>query len=239
MIAEGIHDTGRRFLTPDYFQRRPNPVKMDAEIWWDLLEISSDMPEKCWDFYERNFQSHKPEMMDLSMVRPEHRSFQIFDLDMFDDIGTLERAGAWFDDAFSKGTTLMGFGHRVYKVRDPRADWQNIVATLPQTAGRLLLPSRSRDAIAALRRHKLGWRVDTNVEYYTALLLEVPKCHAAPSPRCGRLRGRAGARTSSSRRRVAVSSSTVELRWAAPLLRFNSDERPSRADRSFGAVTRR
>ncbi|MCX7365149.1 MAG: citrate synthase/methylcitrate synthase, partial [Alphaproteobacteria bacterium] len=42
-------------------------------------------------------------------------------LDMLDDIGEASRAEAWFDDAFAKGTTLMGFGHRIYKVRDPRA----------------------------------------------------------------------------------------------------------------------
>jgi citrate synthase len=95
-------------------------------------------------------------------------------LDMFDEIGTPERADAWFDDAFSKGTTLMGFGHRIYKVRDPRADvLKNTVATLPQTAGRLAFAVEvEKSAIAALRRHKPGRRLDTNVEYYTALLLE-------------------------------------------------------------------
>ncbi len=95
-------------------------------------------------------------------------------LEMFDEIGTLDRAGAWFDDAFSKGTTLMGFGHRIYKVRDPRADvLKNTVATLPQTAGRLAFAVEvEKSAIAALRRHKPGRRLDTNVEYYTALLLE-------------------------------------------------------------------
>lgn len=95
-------------------------------------------------------------------------------LDMFDDIGSLDRADAWFDDAFSKGTTLMGFGHRIYKVRDPRADvLKNTVATLPQTAGRLTFAVEvEKSAIAALRRHKPGRRLDTNVEYYTALLLE-------------------------------------------------------------------
>ena len=95
-------------------------------------------------------------------------------LDMFDDIGSLDRAGAWFDDAFSKGTTLMGFGHRIYKVRDPRADvLKNTVATLPQTAGRLAFAVEvEKSAIAALRRYKPGRRLDTNVEYYTALLLE-------------------------------------------------------------------
>ena len=68
----------------------------------------------------------------------------------------------------------MGFGHRIYKVRDPRADvLKNTVATLPQTAGRLAFAVEvEKSAIAALRRHKPGRRLDTNVEYYTALLLE-------------------------------------------------------------------
>jgi len=95
-------------------------------------------------------------------------------LDMLDEIGDAARAEAWFDDAFAKGVTLMGFGHRIYKVRDPRADvLKATVATLPATAGRLAYASAvEQGAIAALRRHKPGRRLDTNVEYYTALLLE-------------------------------------------------------------------
>ena len=95
-------------------------------------------------------------------------------LDMLDEIGEASRAEAWFDDAFAKGTTLMGFGHRIYKVRDPRADvLKATVATLPATAGRLAYASEvEKGAIAALRKHKPGRRLDTNVEYYTALLLE-------------------------------------------------------------------
>ncbi len=95
-------------------------------------------------------------------------------LDMLDEIGEASRAEIWFDHAFAKGTTLMGFGHRIYKVRDPRADvLKQTVATLPATAGRLAYAAAvEQGAIAALRRHKPGRRLDTNVEYYTALLLE-------------------------------------------------------------------
>jgi citrate synthase len=95
-------------------------------------------------------------------------------LDMLDEIGDAARAEAWFDDAFAKGVRLMGFGHRVYKVRDPRADvLKAAVATLPSTAGRLAFAAAvEKGAIAALRRHKPGQRLETNVEYYTALLLE-------------------------------------------------------------------
>ena len=95
-------------------------------------------------------------------------------LDMLDEIGEASRAESWFDDAFAKGTTLMGFGHRIYKVRDPRADvLKHTVATLPATAGRLAYATAvEKGAIAALRKHKPGRRLDINVEYYTALLLE-------------------------------------------------------------------
>jgi citrate synthase len=95
-------------------------------------------------------------------------------LDMLDEIGEASRAEAWFDDAFAKDMTLMGFGHRIYKVRDPRADvLKAAVAKLPATAGRLTYAAEvEKGAIAALRKHKPGRRLDTNVEYYTALLLE-------------------------------------------------------------------
>jgi citrate synthase len=95
-------------------------------------------------------------------------------LDMLDEIGSASRAEAWFDEAFAKGVRLMGFGHRVYKVRDPRADvLKATVAMLPATAGRLAFAAEvEKGAIAALRRHKPGQRLETNVEYYTALLLE-------------------------------------------------------------------
>ena len=95
-------------------------------------------------------------------------------LDMLDEIGEPTRAEAWFDRAFARGTTLMGFGHRIYKVRDPRADvLKAAVAQLPATAGRLAFATAvEQGAIAALRRHKPGRPLDTNVEYYTALLLE-------------------------------------------------------------------
>jgi citrate synthase len=95
-------------------------------------------------------------------------------LDMLDEIGVVERTEAWLGEAFAKGTRLMGFGHRIYKVRDPRADvLKNTVASLPQTAGRIAFAAGvEARAIAALRRNKPEQRLDTNVEFYTALLLE-------------------------------------------------------------------
>ncbi|GJM43689.1 MAG: citrate synthase [Gemmatimonadota bacterium] len=42
-------------------------------------------------------------------------------LDMLEAIGQADKAKAWFEDAVAHKKKIMGLGHRVYKVKDPRA----------------------------------------------------------------------------------------------------------------------
>jgi len=93
-------------------------------------------------------------------------------LDMLDAIGGEDRIDTWLDETLRQGDRLMGFGHRVYKVRDPRADvLKQAVARLK--GGRIAFAERvEQAAIAHLARHKPGRRLETNVEFYTALLLD-------------------------------------------------------------------
>ncbi len=42
-------------------------------------------------------------------------------LDMLDEIGATDNVSRWLDDAVKHKKKIMGFGHRVYKVKDPRA----------------------------------------------------------------------------------------------------------------------
>ena len=42
-------------------------------------------------------------------------------LQMLDEIGTVDNVRAWAEDAVATKKKIMGFGHRVYKVKDPRA----------------------------------------------------------------------------------------------------------------------
>ena len=130
-------------------------------------------------------------------------------LDMLDEIGEASRAEAWFADAFAKGTTLMGFGHRIYKVRDPRADvLKRTVASLPATAGRLAYAprsSRGRSPPCASTSPAGGSTPTSSTT--PRCCSRRSKCRAAPSPRCSRSAAPpAGARISSSRRRAAASS---------------------------------
>ena len=97
-------------------------------------------------------------------------------LDMVFEIGDASRAEAVLRRKIENGEKLMGFGHRVYKVRDPRADVLAAAAERMYTrAGDMSLYSLARSveatAIRLLEEYKPGRRLQTNVEFYTALLL--------------------------------------------------------------------
>ena len=97
-------------------------------------------------------------------------------LDMVFEIGSADRAESMLRQKLAAGERLMGFGHRVYKVRDPRADVLGAAAGRMFTrAGDMRLYDLARAvetvALRLLREHKPDRPLQTNVEFYTALLL--------------------------------------------------------------------
>jgi len=96
------------------------------------------------------------------------------------EIGDAARAEEVLRKKIESGERLMGFGHRVYKVRDPRADVLAAAAermfSRPGETGvdmRLYDLARAveQTALRLLEEHKPGRNLQTNVEFYTALLL--------------------------------------------------------------------
>ncbi len=97
-------------------------------------------------------------------------------LDMVFEIGSPERAAEVIRAKLDRGERLMGFGHRVYRVRDPRADvLAAAVERLYSNGGDRSIYDLARHvegtALRLLHEHKPDRRLDTNVEFYTALLL--------------------------------------------------------------------
>ena len=90
------------------------------------------------------------------------------------EIGSVERAEQWIDDALDRGERLMGFGHRVYRAYDPRAsalrsvaegmagmaDWLNLAVAVEDIALRKLAERHPERVLK------------TNVEYYAAAVLQ-------------------------------------------------------------------
>jgi citrate synthase len=97
-------------------------------------------------------------------------------LDMLTEIGTLDRAEAWVRAALGRGERIMGFGHRIYKVRDPRAEVLVEAAEklAGQTGDRKLLDLTAaveRVTVKVLEEVKPGHDLYANVELYAALIL--------------------------------------------------------------------
>ncbi|HEX6709600.1 MAG TPA: citrate synthase/methylcitrate synthase [Rubrobacter sp.] len=118
-------------------------------------------------------------------------------LDVVFEIGEASRAEAYLREKLGRGERLMGFGHRIYRVRDPRAD------VLAAAARRLYTTDGDRElyelaldveqtALWLLAEHKPGRNLQTNVEFYTALLLHglgLPAQLFTPTFAVGRVAG--------------------------------------------------
>ncbi len=93
--------------------------------------------------------------------------------DMLDSIGAADRAESWIRDRLARKEVLYGFGHRAYKTEDPRAVVLHGIARSVADPHRLALAEAVEAiALAELRREKPGARLYTNVEYYSAVVLE-------------------------------------------------------------------
>jgi citrate synthase len=99
-------------------------------------------------------------------------------LDMLQEIKSADRAETWLRNELAQGRRIMGFGHRVYKVRDPRAE---VLSKTAERLGQAQLENRQlyelalqveQTALRLLAEAKPGRNLRTNVEFYTALVLQ-------------------------------------------------------------------
>jgi citrate synthase len=118
-------------------------------------------------------------------------------LTMLDAIGTPAQADAFIRNEMNSGRRIMGFGHRIYKVRDPRAallsDAAEKMAAL--TGDRTLLDltiAVEKTTVDVLAELKPGRELYANVELYAALILHavgVPSALFTPVFAIGRTSG--------------------------------------------------
>jgi citrate synthase len=113
-------------------------------------------------------------------------------LDMLDAIGRPENAVAWLEEQLAARARIMGMGHRIYRVRDPRAAVLEKAAAL--LSGRRLELARAVETAATdvLKKRHPDRPLLANVEFYTAVLLDaigVPRNAFTPLFAAGRAAG--------------------------------------------------
>lgn len=93
-------------------------------------------------------------------------------LQMIDEVEQTGDAEGWVKNALDKGERLMGFGHRVYRAEDPRA------RVLRRTAREIGSPrfqvaeALEQAALAELQTRRPDRVLATNVEYWSAVVLD-------------------------------------------------------------------
>jgi citrate synthase len=113
-------------------------------------------------------------------------------LKMLDEVEQLGDADAWVKQALDRGERLMGFGHRVYRAEDPRA------RVLRRTARELgstrfeVAEALEKAALAELKARKPDRVLATNVEFWSAVILDMADIPAelfTPMFTCARVAG--------------------------------------------------
>ncbi len=107
-----------------------------------------------------------------AMSGPLHGGAPSRVLGMLSEVERRGRADGYVKELLDRGDRLMGFGHRVYRAEDPRA------RVLRRTAKELAAPryevalDLERAALAELRDRRPDRVLETNVEFWAAIVLD-------------------------------------------------------------------
>jgi citrate synthase len=123
---------------------------------------------------------------------PLHGGAPAYVLPMLEEVAAMGDAERWVREALDSGKRIMGFGHRIYRAEDPRS------RILKQTARELDSPNidvaeeLEHVALEALQERHPERVLATNVEYYSAIVLDVAEIPPALAPAmfaCSRVAG--------------------------------------------------
>jgi citrate synthase len=111
---------------------------------------------------------------------------------MLEDVSRAGDAERFVDDLLARGQRIMGFGHRVYRAEDPRARLLRRTARELGSPRVAIAEALEEAALAALARKHPERVLATNVEFWSAVVLDVAEIPPALTPAmfaCARVAG--------------------------------------------------
>jgi citrate synthase len=94
-------------------------------------------------------------------------------LPMLDEVARTGDPQGYVDGVLGRGGRIMGFGHRVYRAEDPRARILRRTAKELEASRFEVAEELERVALAALRAYRPDRPIETNVEFWSAVVLDV------------------------------------------------------------------
>ena len=157
--------------------REPDPIKVDAMNKY--LIALGDHGMNSSTFAARVVASTWSDMHSAitaaigALKGPLHGGAPAPVLQMLKDIGKPERAEAWIREELKAGRRLMGFGHRVYRTTDPRAEILREIAGKTANKGFVELARKVEETgIRVLQEKRPERKLYTNVEFYSAVVMD-------------------------------------------------------------------
>jgi citrate synthase len=123
---------------------------------------------------------------------PLHGGAPAYVKPMLEEAAALGDAERWVQEALASGRRIMGFGHRVYRAEDPRSRILKRVAKELGAENIDVAEELERVALAALQERHPDRVLATNVEYYSAIVLDVAEIPPPLAPAmfaCSRVAG--------------------------------------------------
>jgi citrate synthase len=123
---------------------------------------------------------------------PLHGGAPAYVKPMLEEVAAMGDPEKWVSDTLDSGKRIMGFGHRIYRAEDPRS------RILKETARELGSPQidiaeqLEEAALAELERRHPERPLKTNVEYYSAVVLDIAEIPPPLAPAmfaCSRVAG--------------------------------------------------
>jgi citrate synthase len=123
---------------------------------------------------------------------PLHGGAPAYVKPMLDEVSRLGDAERWVRETLAAGKRIMGFGHRIYRAEDPRSRILKRTAKELDSSRVGVAEELEGIALAALQERYPERVLATNVEYYSAIVLDVAEIPPPLAPAmfaCSRVAG--------------------------------------------------
>jgi citrate synthase len=123
---------------------------------------------------------------------PLHGGAPAYVKPMLEEVAAMGDPERWVDQTLAQGKRIMGFGHRIYRAEDPRSRLLKGVARELGAPNIEVAEELEGVALAALQKRSPDRVLATNVEYYSAIVLDVAEIPPPLAPAmfaCSRVAG--------------------------------------------------
>jgi citrate synthase len=183
-----------------YMLHGQEPSEVDVKALDTYWMLSADHDMNASTFTARVVTSTQADIISAivaaisALIGPLHGGTPSFIDDMLDQIGTEENVEPWLRAQLEQGKRLMGFGHRVYKVYDPRAAALREMIKQHGDQDKFLKLSLlvEKTAVRLLKEYKPGKNLYPNLEFWASGIfrtIKMPQNLYTPTFCCSRIGG--------------------------------------------------